>query len=482
MKKLLLLFVLFSRTVLFSQTVLNYLPLNLNNLDKTQILNIEDEANHDIYAFAWDNKNINILKYDKFLFLKSRFTDSIRQEMSKNLMGATINTEKKPTLYWISPNYRNLLLKTYDLEKNTSESLSFTFPENHNYIITSFHQHSTFYVLAKEKETEHLLLYKFKDGKCVIMMFDFSNFIFKNEKNIAFSFNALIKRFPLRKMESDILNPIDLASKTNKLYVLEDHILLTFDYNTTKTQVFDLNTITGEINEKEFNQPISKKVAKNSNSFYNEKKLFQIISNKDEFLFEIKDFETEKTVKNYSFSKNDTIVFKRSPFFMQIDNNRPQQLNTTAKFLKHLDGLSAGISVIKKEKNSFITFSGFGEYIDYSYYAPINYEGFIESSPYSISKIVYFDGLLNENWDPVTAPNVPMAMDNLFYYLGINKEISLYDALKLKDYTILSYYDNVSKQFVMRKFTDGFMQDNGNPIMNKAQFSRPVSFGNIRSY
>jgi hypothetical protein len=33
----------------------------------------------------------------------------------------------------------------------------------------------------------------------------------------------------------------------------------------------------------------------------------------------------------------------------------------------------------------------------------------------------------------------------------------------------------------MRKFTDGpMMQDNGNPIMNKSQFSKPFSFGDIK--
>lgn len=483
MKKLLFLFLLFSKTVLFSQTVLNSLPLNLNNLNQSQILNIEDEANKDIYAFAWDNKNINILKYNKFFFLKSQFTDSIKQEKSRNLMGAIITEKKKPTLYWISQNYKNLVVSTYDLEKKTSESLNFIFPESHDYIITSFQQQTTFYILAKEKESDHLLLYKFKDGKCEIKMFDFSNFIFKNERNVAFSFSALIKRFPIRKMEQDILNPIDLASKINKLYVLKDRILLTFDYNTIKTQVFDLNTNTGEVEEKNFNQPLSKTASRNSNSFYYDKKLFQLKANKDEFLFDVKDFDSEKTIKTYSFLKNDTIAFKRSPFFMQIDNNRPQQLKTTAKFLKNLDGLSAGVSVIKNKKNTFITFSGFGEYFDF-YYSSNSFDDFGERIPYSLSKMVYFDALLNENMDAAKdGQTEPLAIDNLFYFLNSNKNISLFDALKLKDYYILSYFDSGSKQFIIRRFTDGFMmENNGNPIMNKAQFSRPASFGSISSY
>ena len=76
MKKLLLLFVLFSKTVLFSQTVLNSLPLNLNFLGKTQILNAQDEKSKDIYVFTWDNKNVNILKSLKIILKMNLLSNS----------------------------------------------------------------------------------------------------------------------------------------------------------------------------------------------------------------------------------------------------------------------------------------------------------------------------------------------------------------------------------------------------------------------
>lgn len=483
MKKLLLISLLFSKSVLFSQTVLNSLPLSLNNLEKTQILNIEDKETKDIYAFAWDNQNINILKYNKSLFLTNQFTDLIKKEANRNLMGATISAGQKPTLYWISGNNKNILITTYNLDCKTSESLNFDFPKNHNYIISSFQENNALYILAKEKEYEHLLLYKFENQKCEIKMLDFSPFTFKNKENVNISFNALIQYFPIKKIEPDILNSLDLTSSICKMYVLENRIILTFDDRVQRTQVFEVNLNTGIMKERTFDSPASKNPLATANSFYNNKKLFQIAANEDELLFEVKDFDSKNIIKKYSFSKNDSIPFKNSPFFVQINNKKPKQLKNTAKFLKDLEGLTAGISIIKNKQNTFVTFSGFGESQDY-YFKADSPDQFGLREYYSLTKMVYFDATLNENLDFISdKQSQPLASENLFYYLNFNKTINLYDALELKNYYILSYYDDASKQFIMRKFTDGFMMgDNRNSIINKSIFFNPATFGKINSH
>lgn len=482
MKKLLLLFLLCSKTVLFSQTVLNSLPLNLNFLGKTQILNAQDEKNKDIYIFTWDNKNVNVLKYNPSLFLTNQFTDSIKHEISRDLIGYSIDEHKQPSLYWNSNNDKNILITTYNLDNKTSESLKFDFPKNHEYIISCFQQLNKFYILAKEKDFEHLLLYKFEDGKCEIKMFDFSSFIFKNERNVQISFNALIKYFPINKIDPDIYTPIELASSISKMYVVQDHIILTFDNTLTKTQAFDLNIKTGDIKEKTFDLPASGTPFRTTNSFYSDNKIFQVKANREFLLFEIKDFDSGKGIKNYSFSKNDTIPFMNSPFIIQIDNNSPRQLKNTEKFLKNINGLPAGISIFKNHQKSFITFSGFGEYSDF-YFSFNSSNDFGERTPYSLTKAVYFDVMLNENLNFTRDyQSRPLAIDNLFSYLNSNKDIRIYDVLRLKNYYVLSYYESGSQQFLMRKFTDGMMiQDNGNPIMNKSEFSKPFTFGDIKS-
>ncbi|WP_433834418.1 hypothetical protein [Flavobacterium anhuiense] len=459
------------------------MPLHLNNLAKTQIFNLEDEKTKDIYAFAWDDQNINILKYNKSLFLANQFTDYIKMEANRNLIGATVNTDQKPTLYWISGNNKNVLITTYDLDYKTSKSLNFDFPKNHDHIINTFQEHNVFYILAKEKEFEHLLLYRFENKKCEIKMLDFSPFTFKNKQNVTISFNALIQYFPIKKMESDSFNPIDLASQISKCYVVDDHLILTFDDRVERTLVFEVDLKTGTMKDRIFNHPVSKSPLRTANSFYNDNKLFQVAANKDELLFEVKDFDYKTTIKKFSFSKNDSIPFKSSPFFVQTNNKKPQQLKTTAKFLKDLDGLTAGISILKNKKNTFITFSGFGESLDY-YFRSDSPEEFGVREYYSVSKMVFFDAMLNENFDFASdKQSEPLAIDNVFYFLRANKKITLYDVLKLKNDRILSYYDDASKQFFMRKFTDGFMiEQNRNSIINKSTFSNPATFGKINSH
>lgn len=480
MKKLLLLFLLFPKTALFSQTVLNSLPLNLNFLSKTQILNAEDEKTKDIYVFTWDDKNINILKYNQSLFLSNRFTDSITHEKSRNLIGYSIGDDKKPALYWSSTDNRNILITVYNPVDRTSELLNFDFRENHDYIISSFQQLNVFYILAKERDQDRLLLYKLENGKCGIKAFDFSNFTFKNKKNVQVSFSKFIEQFPIKKIDPDIYAPIDLSLSVSKMFTAKDHIILTFDNSFIKTQAYDLNIKTGDIQEKTFNFPASETQSRTTNSFYSDNKLFQMKADKDFFLFEIKDFNSGNSIKNYSFSKNDTIPFKNSPFVMQVENSKPRELKTTEKFLKNINGMTGGISVFENNKNSFITFSGLGEYSDY-YLSYDVYDDFGERISYSLNKSVYFDAMLNENLNFAKDYQTrPLAIENLFYFLKNNKNIQLYDALRLKDYYILSYYDSISQQFKMRKFIDGFMiEDNGNPIINKAQFSKPAAFSSI---
>lgn len=479
MKKLLIFFLLASPSVLLSQTILNSYPLNLTRIDEnSQILNAEDVKTHDVYVFAADSKNINILKYSKSFFLTNQFADSIKDAENRVLLGSSISDDGNPTLYWSSKESQNIKIIKYYLDNNTSRSLNFNIPENNEYIITTFQKNNTFYILGKERDSQHLLLYELKNGKCEIKMFDFSASRFQNERGQYFTFSSLIRYFPIQKMESDDFNPLNKTVHINKLYVLNDRIILTFDYNQKKTQVFDLNIKTAEMTEKNFNQPESKSASKTSNSFFSENKLFQVKASKEELLFAIKDFDSEKTIKSISVSKKDTIRFKNSPLFVQINDNKPKEIKTTAKFFSQLEDLSVGISVLQNDKNSYLTFGGYLEYIvsDFNYGRSNSFDSFENQVQYRQSKMVYFDSMLNSNLEFVTdQKSEPLAIDNVFYYLGTNKNAVLQNILKLKDYYVLSYYDTVLKQYTIRKFTDGFIrEDNGNPISNKAVFSQSL--------
>ncbi len=167
MKKLLLLLILLSQSILFSQTILNSAILNLNrSTENCQIFNIEDVKTHEVFVFASDNKNINILKYNKSLFLSNQFKDSIRTEKKRFIMGSSISEDGNPTLYWGATGQKNVRIVKYNLENKTSKALSFDFPPNTGNFITSFQKNNTFYILSKEKDQEQLLLFELRNEKC----------------------------------------------------------------------------------------------------------------------------------------------------------------------------------------------------------------------------------------------------------------------------------------------------------------------------
>lgn len=496
MKKLVFFFLLISKSALLGQTVLNSYPLNLdtsydrNPFKFVQAVNIEDEKTHDLYVFASDNKNLSILKYNKAVFLKSQYQDSIKVAYNRALIGQSISDDGHPILYWSSATMRNLKIIKYFMDNKVSKTLNFDFPSYHDYIITYYQKNNIFYILAKEKNEPHLILYELNNGKCTIRMFDFSSFLFQNEKKQNFSFSTVIDYFPIQKMEYNDFNPLDKTTNKTKMYVHDDHITLSFDYNLKQTQVFNLNFETQEVTEKNYPQPVGKKASGNSNSLYYDNKLFQIKTNSEEMLLDIKDFESAKTIKSIAIAKNDTIRFKSSPLFLQLNDQKPQELKTTGRFLKNLLNVNPGISIFKNHENNAVTLGGFLEY-EISEFGSNNYDqndyfnGFDDAnrnSIYSQRKMVFFDTMLNSNLEFTnTRQQEPLAMDNLFYYLSTNKNVSLQSILKIQDYYLLSYYDTASKQYVIRKFTDGFMQeDYGNPIINKSQFSKPSSFGKIK--
>lgn len=489
MKKLLLFFLLLSKSVLFSQTVLNSFPLNLNRpLENSQILSTEDEKTHDIFVFAADNKNIQILKYNKFLFLSNQFTDSINNLQSKILVGHSITEDGNPTLYWASQNNNNIAIVKYFFNTKTKRALNFKFPDYTGNIISSFQKNNTFYILATEKKEDHLLLFEFSDGSCLIKMFDFSDFSFQNENGRTFSFSALLQYYPLEKINSTEFNSLEQTVRKNKMYVFDDHILLTFNHNVAKTETFELNFETLNVKRKVFDQPVSKKPLATSNSFYIDKKIFQFSVNNEEFLFNVKDFESGETIKNVSISKNDTITFKNSPLFLQTNGLTPKRIKTTAKFLKQLSSLQAGISVIKNRENTFVTFGGFEKFlvsIAPSYDYQNNFSSNFDNGSYTeyATKMAFFDAIMDSNLEFIhnQQPDI-LAIDNISYFKSKTRNMAFDTVIKLKDFCILGYYDLVTRKYTMRKFTDGFMnEDPGNPIMNKALLSNPATFGDIKS-
>lgn len=464
MKKIFYILSLVYSTVSISQTVLTSYPIDLKILkEECQTLNAENTINHDVFAFITSADSVTILKYNSALFLNDQFVTSRQYIENRSLMGYSFSEDGNPTLYWFSPENKNIIVIKYYFETKTTRALKFALPDDEQSIITQYQKDNNFYLLLQYKTKQALTVYAFKNGIADEKFLDFSSFTFRDRKTQQKTFNQILNENPIEKMDSGEYNPLYKVVAKSKLYILPNRLILSLDQSQRKTQLFDINLENSEIKEKTFLQPLGEKNAKSSNSYYHENKLYQINVNSNEFLFDVKDYNSGESIKSFNITKKDTIRFNNSPLLMQIENRRPKEIKNTGKFLKELASTDAGISVFKNKKNLFITVggtgnnsktisvNGFNMFDDFlgDFYPPSYYN---LDSNFS----VFFESVWTKKLELTSDTHEPLAADKIFYFIDSHKETTLPNILKLSNYSILGYYDAVAKEYVLRKFTDGF--------------------------
>ena len=463
MKRIFLFLFLISSTVLLSQTVLTSYSIDLKNkLGQSEVMVGENTATHDIFVFAASADSLSILKYNSALFLRDKFVTNRQYTENRSLMGYSFSEDGNPTLYWFSKEEKSLILIKYYLENKTSRALKFQTPLDDNYLLTNYQKDNNFYLLMQSKTKQALTAFVFKNGMAEERFLDFSSFKFIDRKTQPKTFNQILNENPIEKMDSGEYNPLYKVSAKSKLYTLPNRLILTLDQSFRKTQLFDINLENQEIKEKTFMKPVGEKNPKSSNSYYHENKLYQINVNADELLFDIKDYESGESIKSFTTTKKDTIRFANSPLLMQVEDREPKLLKNTAKFLKVMSSLDAGISVYKNQKNLFITLGGSGSDLKSISMNGFNFNDpfgdFPSNSYYNIETnySVFFESIWTKKLELTQETHEPFAADKVYYFFDSHKEAALSNTLKLNNYTILSYYDVVGKQIVLRKFIDGF--------------------------
>lgn len=502
MKKIYLFLFLIYSPALFSQTILSSYPIELKepeenkkkiNIDRlrthediifvassdfqipkenNQIFNIENEKTHELFVFIKDLEKITILKYNRALFLKSEYVFPLQNLADKSIIGCSFSEDGNPALYFSSNIIENISPLVFisifkcNLGNKTHTISDFKFPAN-EVAVTVFQMNNSFHILAKHRIMQGLIVYTFQDTKVAKKGFDFSSLTFQHKNGKMLRFNNLIKNYPIEKIDVHDYNALDKAVKVSKLYIQKNHIVLTFDYNPKRTQAFDIDLENQELTEKNFPQTVLQDPKKMSNSFYQDGKLYQINTSKSELLLDIKDFISDQTLKTIRVLSEDDKRSKDAPLFIQTDSRKPSEIRSPKRFLQHLHTLDIGLSVFKNKENTLVTFGGVpiikkqGASFRNQTYIVNRYE---EDNPYFNAefstiehfKSVYFPRTLDHNFEFVNHEPLPLGIDKLYYFLDMNKKITIKNILKYNDYYILGYYDVESKQYIMRKFIDGF--------------------------
>lgn len=458
MRNCLVVFLFVLQTMLFSQTVVTRYSVDLKKASvDTQVLSALDEHTQEVFVCMATDKKIKILNYNRAFFLKDEFEFPRRNTVNRSLVGYSFNTDGSPTLYWFSEKTRDFIVVNYSLKTKTFKELKFRFPFNNFRILVQYQNENTFNLVVQQNYESTLFHYTFTNGEAQEKIINFNQSVFKDSNSKTIDFSQILIEHPIELIEKDTFTPLYQALSKTKMYIEKDHLILTLDHNLRSTQLLDVNLTTLEIIEKSFPYKVIDKVYKSTNSFYENKKLYQIVADKDNFCFQVKSTDSNASLKDVIVSKNDTIPFKNSALILQRDNGKPRELKNTSKFLQHLATSNVGLSVFNIENSRFITIGGM------SYYETD--EGYLHS------KSVYFESLWNEDLEYSADLVAPFAIDKINSFLYNQKELRFENTINLGEFQILGYYDSAKKEYVMRKFTNDFWwKENENPLLEKPLF------------
>jgi hypothetical protein len=458
MKKIISFLLLIQSSFLFSQTILATFPLELKKSSQyKQIVNAENTETHEIFVFASDKETLTILKYNSALFLSNQCTLPRPDINYKLISGYSFNSEGNPTLYWSSNDFSKIMAVQYDLDTKITAILNYDLPFFNQNVITSFQENNTFYILAQKHFEEKLVLYLFKDGKKEEKTLDFGSFKFKNSKNNPLTFSKILDACPIEKIETNQFNPLYKGSQKTKLYVLKNRLLLTFDHNDNETQGFDIDLATFDIKEKNYPKTATKNYVSLSNSYYHEGKIYQLKINTEELLFEIKDYKTADSIKTITVKSTDTIPFKTSPLWLQLEGQRPKEIKNTAKFLNQTVYLEVGLTVYKTASTILITLGGTGSLEFTDTVNSFDGQQYSNNLVYrTVGTTAYFESVFDKKLENKKLSQDPLAVDFISGFIQEHREVTLQSVIRHKNYYILGYYDSYSKQYTLRKFIDGY--------------------------
>lgn len=476
LKKLLTSCLLLSGIMGFSQDVVNSTPIDLKkNRDVFQIVN---NQTRETTLFVSDKEKVNAIRFNS----QMQITDSIsaaRPNVKKyvSMIGYNIN-KANSRLYWSSGDYDEIFSQYFDFSSRKITTQEYTLSFKDEKILQKFSKDDMFYLLTILKKSNTFKLHIFdQEGKHEEKMIELKDFHF---------FDAMYKRtnlygvleekflpfegpFSLKYIAPENLTSITDAAYKRKCYFDGKEIVITIDSNIDYTQVIilDLKNFTGT--EKILKKPLIKsdyRTDLNSNSFYFDKKIYQIKSSSDRFYFNIKDLD-DTVLKDFTAYTSKPIEFKNSEINQESSGSK-RVLENSSQFIRKLNNLNSGLSCYQLGDKTLIIIGSVSEAGSSGSQAVLGQFGFVGalisialSNPtmdsfnsYANRKVVKIDALFDKD-NNHTAGEVPaLAYDKIRTFFEKNGDISSQTLFKMEDNYYVGYYDNKTKEYTIRKFTD----------------------------
>jgi hypothetical protein len=481
LKKLFLTFLFLNTLYSFSQEIVSSTPLELKkNRDVFQTVN---DATKKVTVFVSDKIKVKALELNE----KMQVTDSISTErpdpkIYKNMIG--YNTNNNSTrLFWSSGDYDAIFGQLFDFSSRKVITKQYPLVLKNEKVLQQFSENDNFYILTVTKKSNNLNLHIFdKNGDYTTKVISLDGFHFfklnyiKSDLYGVLEQNLLAFEPPFSLPAINVNNPTSLndAAKRRKCYFDKKQLVITIDLNVDFTQVIliDLEKFTA-IEKIIKSTSISKlsssgfQISISSNSFFIDNKLYQIKTSSDEFYFTIRNLDGT-VIKEYTTTSDTTIDFKNSEISQQGgDFGGNRTLETSSQFLRKINNLNTGISCYPIGENTLVTIGGISGPQQSGGQAVMGQFGFIGAimgeiffnptmnnfNSYANRKVVKIDGIFDKDGNHIKGDLQPLAFDKIRTFFDKNNDVSSQILFKIKDY-YLGYYDNKTKEYIIRKFND----------------------------
>lgn len=475
-KKTLLTSLILSSLLSFSQEIVSSISLELKKSDNVfQTINKDKK---EITLFIGDKEKVKAIHLDD----KMKIVDSISSERPNakiypRMIGYTYNNNNT-RLFWSSNDYKEIFTELYDFNARKTLTKQHSLALKEEKFIQKFNDQDFFYILTVAKKNSDLKLYIFdKEGDYTVKKINLSSTTFyKTDSTPSNLYDALAESllplelsFSVQNINTD--NPTSLtdSAKKRKCYFKNNKIIITLDTNVEFTHVIkvDLQDFTASEKKIKTTEIDKDRMYLNSNSFYFENKLYQLKSSSDLFYLTIKDLNGN-IIKEHAAKASESIDFKNSEIQLEGgDFGGNRTLKNSSQFIRKVNNLYPGISCYTIDQNTLITYGGvseaqqsgsqfamsqfglIGAFVSIAIYNPA-----VESfNSYSNRKVVKTEGIFDKDGNHVKGDLQPLAFDKIRAFFEKNSDVSSQTLFKSDAY-YLGYYDNKTKEYTFRKFTD----------------------------
>lgn len=491
MKKIVIIALLLSSKIGFSQELVSEIKLNLGK--SRDIYQIVDESKKEVYFFCSDKVKTTAYRLNSVLQVIDSISTARPKEKNSAIIGYT-QSESAQNLIWSTGNGSDVLVQTYDFFKKTIKTKALNLDYKKERFLQKISANGLFYILSLIEDSNILKIKIIdKNGNLDVRTIDTSTYTLVDKYGEVASLYAIFDkviypledRFSLKQITNDTPNSLTFAAYKRKIYAYPNELVLSFDNNIKFTQLYKINLTDFSISRTTIEQPTTnfqnvkdtydpedmtdKLPEINSNSFIIDDKILQIRLSAELVTVSIKNLNGVE-IKSFTTKYNEPIAFKNTEIIQESGSvNSIKVLESSNQFIRKLYNSNPAITCFEKDGSYYATigsatgivygqtgaalaggmFGVVGSLIAVALSSNVNIQNY---DSYQNRKIVYFSSLFDKNFNHISGEMKTLPYEQLRKFAFSKSDDTDFTIFKFKNELYFGSYKIKSKAYSFYKF------------------------------